>query len=106
MPPDQATTSSPGELAVEFVREKLFRRLNQELPYTLVIAAEAVRERAGTQGMLIVVSVTVKSQRIKGLVVGKAGSIIQDYVTLPTEAELSKLLQTPVKLLVTVKVSR
>jgi len=36
------------------------------------------------------------------MVVGREGSIIQEYVTLPTEAELAKILKQPVKLLVAV----
>eukprot|EP00878_Enallax_costatus_P025437 GHUV01027215.1.p1 GENE.GHUV01027215.1~~GHUV01027215.1.p1 ORF type:complete len:205 (+),score=82.45 GHUV01027215.1:179-793(+) len=105
MPPGQASASTPSELAVELVREKLFRRLNQELPYTLAVATESVRQLPEGQGLSIVVSVTVKSKRVKAIVVGKGGEIIQDYVTVPTQKELSRVLQVPVQLVVTVKVA-
>lgn len=105
MPAGQASASTPGELAVELVREKLFRRLNQELPYTLAVATESVRQLPQDKGLSIVVSVTVKSKRVKAIVVGKGGEIIQDYVAVPTQKELSRVLQTPVQLVVTIKVA-
>lgn len=42
MPAGQSHAASPGELAVELVREKLFRRLNQELPYKLIVRLDGV----------------------------------------------------------------
>ena len=105
MPPGQASASTPSELAVELVREKLFRRLNQELPYTLAIATESVRQLPEGQGLSILVGVTVKNKRVKAIVVGKGGEIIQDYVAVPTQKELSRVLQVPVQLVVTIRVA-
>jgi GTPase Era involved in 16S rRNA processing len=98
----QSHGASPGELALELVREKLYRRLNQELPYTLEIHLRSVQELPAGQGLHISIGVTVKNKRLKAMVVGREGSIIQEYVTLPTEAELAKILKQPVKLLVAV----
>jgi GTPase Era involved in 16S rRNA processing len=42
MPAGQSHAATPGELAVELVREKLYRRLNQELPYRLTVTQEVV----------------------------------------------------------------
>lgn len=103
MPPGPAAAASPGELAVELVREKLFRRLNQELPYTLTTVVESVRQLPANSGLHIVVNVIVKNQRVKAIIAGKGGEIIQDYVTVPTQKELSRVLQVPVQLVVTIK---
>jgi GTP-binding protein Era len=104
MPPDQAHTASPADLAVELVREKLYRRLNQELPYALTVQADSVRLLLGSKsGLAIHITVFVKSRRVRSIVVGKGGSIIEGYVAQPTEAELTRILAAPVKLTVSVK---
>jgi GTP-binding protein Era len=104
MPPSQSHAASPGDLAVELVREKLYRRLNQELPYALTVEADSVRPLLGSRsGLAIHITVFVKSRRMRSIVVGKGGSIIQGYVTQPTEAELARILEAPVKLTVSVK---
>lgn len=117
---------------MELVREKLYRRLNQEIPYRLHVAVEAVgpwRPRrpaaaaAGTaaavrepavearpvvpvesQGLYIRVGVGVSSKLVKSIVVGKGGEVIQKYVAEPTQQELSRILKQPVKLVVGVRV--
>lgn len=104
LPPDQAHTASPADLAVELVREKLYRRLNQELPYALTVQADSVKPLLGSQhGLAIRLTVFVKNRLMRSIVVGKGGSIIQGYVAGPTEAELTRILKAPVKLTVAVK---
>jgi len=44
-PPDQVHTASKHQLAIELLREKMYQRLNQELPYTLGQEIESWRER-------------------------------------------------------------
>lgn len=106
LPPGQSHAATPGELALELLREKLYRRLNQELPYTLVTALESVVQLAPPRaGLRICVSVTVPNKRVKAMVVGKGGAVIQDYVAGPTQAELARILGEPVALVVSVKVA-
>lgn len=56
-----------------------------------------------TQGLFIRLSVAVRNQRVKAMVIGKGGEIIQRYVTEPTAKELERLLKVPVNLVVSVK---
>jgi GTPase Era involved in 16S rRNA processing len=133
----QSHAASPGELAVELVREKLYRRLNKEIPYRLNVAVEAVgpwrprpplpaaatAETAATatakaarepteprqdpvegEGLYIRVGVGVASKLVKSIVVGKGGEVIQEYVAEPTQAELTRILKQPVKLVVGVRI--
>jgi GTP-binding protein Era len=107
----QSHAASPGELAVELVREKLYRRLNQEVPYRLTVALEAAgpdrtpgAAAAGGQGLYIRVGVGVSSKLVKAIVVGKGGEVIQKYVAEPTQAELTRILKQPVKLVVGVRI--
>lgn len=103
MPAGQQHAASPGELAVELVREKLYRRLNQELPYRLDVSCEAARPAADGAGLYIRVVVAVPNKLTKSIVVGRRGAVIQDYVAAPTRAELARLLGTPVQLTVRVQ---
>lgn len=106
LPAGHSRAASPGELAVEFVREKLYRRLNQELPYRLNVTLESVT--AGPpdgQGLIINIGVGVATKLVKSIVVGKGGAVIQKYVVERTEAELSRILRQRVKLFVSVKVT-
>lgn len=109
MPGDQRAAASPGELAIELVREKLYRRLNQELPYRLTVTLESVSGLvggggAGGNGLHIRVCVGVANKLIKSIVIGKGGEVIQKYVTQPTQAELARILDRPVRLVVSVKI--
>jgi GTP-binding protein Era len=108
----QSHAASPGELAVELVREKLYRRLNQEIPYRLTVTLEAAgpdmspggAAAAGGRGLCIRVGVGVSSKLVKAIVVGKGGEVIQKYVAEPTQAELTRILKQPVKLVVGVRI--
>jgi len=104
MPAGQSHAASPGELAVELVREKLYRRLNQELPYRLAVMLEGVSSQTTGQGLYIRVAVGVASKLMKSIVVGKGGEVIQKYVAEPTQEELSRILKQPVRLVVSVKI--
>jgi GTP-binding protein Era len=106
MPAGQSHAATPGELAVELVREKLYRRLNQELPYRLTVTLEGVTPGppAG-QGLTIYIGVGAATKLIKSIVVGKGGAVIQKYVSEPTQGELSRILKQQVQLVVSVRVT-
>jgi GTPase Era involved in 16S rRNA processing len=88
---------------VELVREKLYRRLNQELPYRLNVVLQAAQSTPDGAGLHIRVGVEVRNKLMKSIVIGRRGDVIQRYVTLPTQAELCRVLGQPVKLLVSVR---
>ncbi len=69
--PDQITDRSERFIAAEFIREKLFRRLGDELPYGLTVEIE----RFETEGNLrrIHAAVVVDKESHKGIVIGKGG---------------------------------
>lgn len=166
LPPGQCHVSTPGELAVELVREKLLRRLHKELPYTLGVALVADRpwvpggslhggrgqhgwvdstrlggdvNRHGAAcdaqkhmeqhegqhhdvqaadgdsslqhvvqpsiGRFVHVEVLAANPRVKNIVIGPGGSIIEQYVTKPTQQELCDIFKQDVRLSVSVKVA-
>lgn len=90
---------------MELVREKLYRRLNKELPY--ILEPELIDESVNETGALTFeVVIRVPSENVKKIVVGQRGTIIENYVISRTKKELESILQRRVLLRVNVKTSR
>lgn len=105
VPAECSHDKEPGQLAVDLVREKLFRRLHQELPYRLAPVLGAPPPHVTADGRLrISVDVAVASAVQRSIVVGAAGCIITDYVQARTERELTSVLGREVSLSVRVLV--
>ena len=74
-PPDALTDRSERFLAGELVREKLTRKLDQELPYRLAVEIERFRRKKRVLHVSAVVWVERPSQ--KGIVIGKGGRVLK-----------------------------
>ncbi|MGD2073578.1 MAG: GTPase Era [Gammaproteobacteria bacterium] len=70
-PADQVTDRSERFLAAELVREKLFRKLGEEIPYGLTVEIERFREERGI--LHIHALVWVEKSRHKAIVIGAGG---------------------------------
>jgi GTP-binding protein Era len=68
---DQVTTANIRELAGEMVREKLFRLLGQELPYSTAVEIESYEETPELTRIGAVILVDKPGQ--KAIVIGKGG---------------------------------
>lgn len=95
--PEGMTTDQPEALVIsEIVREKFLERLREELPHSLVVRVEELEQR--TPDLLdIAADVIVERDSQKGIVIGKAGSLLQVAGTEARE-ELEALLGTKVNL--------
>ncbi len=78
-PEDQVTDRSERFLAAELVREKLMRRLGQELPYALAVEVERfVLEGKGERDMLrIHALIWVERPAQKSIVIGHQGRVLK-----------------------------
>lgn len=72
---DQLTDRSSRFLAAEMVREKLFRHLGQELPYSLTVDIEQFEEDDGMFRISAVIYVERSGQ--KSIVIGKKGELLK-----------------------------
>lgn len=72
---DQLTDRSSRFLAAEMVREKLFRHLGQELPYSLTVDIEQFEEDNGMFRISAVIYVERSGQ--KSIVIGKKGELLK-----------------------------
>jgi len=103
-PPDQLTDASDRFMAAEIIREKLTRRLREELPYGLVVEIEGMGEAEDEPGKLVVQAVIwVERTGQKAIVIGKGGELLKE-VGRAARLELRQHFGQPVHLELWVKV--
>ncbi|MAZ02285.1 MAG: GTPase Era [Sneathiella sp.] len=101
-PEDQLALAPMRQLAAEVTREKLFMRLNQELPYSLTVETESWEERKDGSVKIQQV-VYVSRANHKPIVLGKGGQTIKKVGEL-ARADLEESLGCRVHLFLFVKV--
>ena len=100
-PEEQLTDRSDAFLVAEIVREKLIRRLGQELPHRLTVEVERfARQERHT---LVNVLVWVERKQHKAIVIGKGGERLKDAGSA-ARLDVGRLLGRPVHLEIWVKV--
>jgi len=103
-PADQLTDASDRFMASEIVREKLTRRLQDELPYGLFVEVEGMGEAEDEPGKLVVQAVIwVERTGQKAIVIGKGGELLKE-VGRAARLELRDHFGRPVHLELWVKV--
>lgn len=100
-PEDQITDRSERFLAAEIVREKLMRRLGQEVPYALTVEIESFEDTPGLARIGAVIWVERANQ--KAIVIGSGGAQLKDTGRQARE-DLERLLGKKVFLQLWVKV--
>ena len=100
-PEDMVTDKSSRFLAMEIVREKLFRYLGEELPYAMNVEVEQFKEENGMFHIYIAVLVDKENQ--KPIVIGRGGEKLKKIST-EARLDMEKLFDCKVFLKVWVKV--
>jgi GTP-binding protein Era len=100
-PEDQVTDRSVRFMAAEIVREKLMRRLGQELPYDLTVEIERFKEQKGIVHIHALIWVERKNQ--KAIIIGKGGERIK-AVGEDARHDIEKLVEKKVYLELWVKI--
>ncbi|MDH5184131.1 MAG: GTPase Era [Gammaproteobacteria bacterium] len=100
-PEDQITDRSERFLASEIIREKLMRRLGQELPYGISVEIESFVEEGSMYRIHAVIWVERKGQKI--IVIGKGGSMLKS-IGKDARVDMEKLFDTKIFLELWVKV--
>lgn len=100
-PEDELTDKSERFLASEYIREKLFRLLGDELPYATTVEIE----RFETEGNLrrIFAAIVVDRDGHKAIVIGKGGELLKRIAT-EARQDMERLFDGKVYLEVWVKV--
>lgn len=100
-PEDQVTDKTERFLAAEVIREKLMRRLSQELPYAVTVVIEQFKEEAKLLRISGLIWVERDSQ--KAIVIGKDGAGLK-AVGRAARLELEKMFEKKIFLQLWVKV--
>lgn len=100
-PEDQLTDRSSRFLAAELVREKLFRHLGQELPYSITVEIEQFDDEKNLIRIGAVIYVERSGQ--KAIVIGKSGELLKS-VGKDARLEMESLFGQKVFLRLWVKV--
>jgi len=100
-PEDQLTDRSSRFLAAELVREKLFRHLGQELPYSITVEIEQFKQENNMYRINAVIYVERGGQ--KNIVIGKKGELLKS-VGMDARIEMEQLFGCKVFLQIWVKV--
>ena len=100
-PPDALTDRSERFLAAELIREKLFRRLGDEVPYQSTVEIESFEQTPGLRR--IQAAILVERDAQKGIVLGAGGERIKGIAT-DARRDLEALFGTRVWLELFVKV--
>jgi GTP-binding protein Era len=103
-PAGQVTDASDRFMAAEIIREKLTHRLQEELPYGLVVEVEGMGEAEDEPGKLVVQAVIwVERTGQKAIVIGKGGALLKE-VGRAARLDLKRHFNRPVHLDLWVKV--
>ena len=93
-PPDQLSDLPERFFVSETIREKIFLRTNQEIPYASSVVVEEFKERPNGK-IYISAMLYVERQSQKGILVGKGGKTIKRIGQL-ARTEIEQFLETAV----------
>ena len=99
--PEDITDRSEKFLATEIVREKLFRFVGDELPYTSTVLIEKFEQEGNLRRIFI--AILVDRDGHKSMVIGNKGARLKDIST-QSRQDMEKLFGGPVYLEIWVKV--
>jgi GTP-binding protein Era len=103
-PDEQITDATERFMVAEIVREKLMLRLQEELPYGLVVEIEGMGDSEDEPGKVVVQAVIwVERTSQKAIVIGKAGERLKE-IGRAARLDMNKLLGKHVHLELWVKV--
>ena len=98
---DLYTDSSIRFMVSEIIREKIFRKTNEEVPYTVTVLIENYEENKTR--VLINACIIVERDGIKGIILGKQGSMIKE-IGIEAREDIERLVNKRVQLELYVKV--
>jgi GTPase len=105
MSEDEYTDQSERMLAEEIIREKLFLKLEREIPFSTAVMVEAFSEDEEKKLIKITAIIIVDRESHKGIVIGAGGRMLKEIGTA-ARVELEEILGWKVFLELLVKVER
>ncbi|MGH6957337.1 MAG: GTPase Era [Caulobacteraceae bacterium] len=103
-PEDQTADLPTRILAAEIVREKLYLRVHEELPYAAAVETTAFEDRPDGSAR-IEATIFVEREGQRGILIGKGGQTLK-WIGEAARKDLAEVLGRPCHLFLTVKVKR
>ncbi len=103
MPEDEYTNQSERMLAAEVIREKLFLKVHEEVPFSSAVRVEQFAEEPERKLIRIAALIVVERDSHKAIVIGAGGRMIKEIGTA-ARLELEEMLGSRVFLELHVKV--
>jgi GTP-binding protein Era len=100
--PDDLTDATMRQIAAEYIRKQVIANAGEEVPHAVFVEIETYREKEGRHEIVATLHVETNGQR--GIIVGKAGSVIA-RIKKGARQELTRITGAPVSLTCHVKVS-
>jgi GTP-binding protein Era len=104
-PDDIPTDSTERFIAAELIREKVFLRTHQEVPYSTAVLIDAFLENEQSGSVVIHATILVERGSQKGIIIGRQGKMLGDIRRAATR-DIAKLLGCKVQLKLWVKVRK
>lgn len=101
-PDDMTTDASDEDLVAEFIREKAFRNLRQEIPHSVAVTCDDIEWRDDDHAS-ITATILVERESQKGIVIGAGGRMIKKIGTEARE-DIERLFDAKVFLDLSVRV--
>ncbi len=103
--PDDTLTDQPERVIVaEIIREKILNLMRDEIPHGTTVVIDSMKDRENSNIIDIDATIICERQSHKGMIIGKAGSMLKKIGTL-SRTEIESFLDTKVFLNCWVKVS-
>jgi GTPase len=84
-PPDMQTDQSPELAAAEVVREKVLMKTRQEVPHSVFVHTEEMRQGAKPEDLYISMYIYVEKESQKGIIIGKGGARLKQIGRMARE---------------------
>lgn len=104
--PDDWLTDHPERFVIaEFIREELLNRTEEEIPHSIAVDVDEIKEEEEKNLMRVRATIYVERESQKGIVIGKNGQLLKAVGT-NARAQMERLLGVKVYLNLWVKVKK
>ncbi len=104
-PDDIPTDSTERFIVAELIREKVFLRTHQEIPYSTAVIIDSFKEEKDAQLVIIHATILVERGSQKGIIIGKQGKMLGNIRKAATK-DIETLLGCKIQLKLWVKVKK
>jgi GTP-binding protein Era len=104
-PDDIPTDASVRFIVAEIIREKVFLRTKQEIPYSTAVVIDAFQEGRKQEPTTIHATILVEQDSQKGIIIGKKGSMLRE-IGKSARLDIEELIDQRVMLKLWVKVKK